>query len=148
MRPKRSTWRQVRVASGDVSPQGVKNLLLELGYELLKDDGDVFSVRGSTGFTILCALEESILNVTVPLVAVPEEKLTREVLLSMLWHDNGLATSHVELVRKPGGKVQVVLMNYCKLQALGEDDLDDIETAVEFIELDVLRARSILAALV
>lgn len=148
MRPKRSTWRQVRPASPDISPQAVKTLLLELGYEVTRDEGDVFAIRGSTGFTILCALEHEILNVTVPLVAVSPDKLTREVLLRMLRHDNGLATSHLELVEKAGGKVQVVLMNYCKLQALGEDDLDDIQTAVEFIELDVLRARSILNELV
>lgn len=149
-RPRRSTWRQVRVASPEVSPEGVKNLLKELGYELVKDDGDVFSVRGSTGFTIVCAVEGEILNVTVPLVAVPEAKLDREALLAMLWHDNGLATSHVELVRpaRPDDKVQVVLMNYCKLQTLGEDDLDDIQTAIEFIELDVLKARAILRELV
>lgn len=148
MRPRRSTWRQVRAASPEVSAGAVKNLLQELGYQLVRDDGDVFGVKGSTGFTILCALEEEILNITVPLVAVPEADLGREVLLKMLWHDNGLATSHVELVRQGEGQVQVVLMNYCKLQSLGEDDLDDIQTALEFIELDVLQARSILSDLV
>ena len=39
-------------------------------------------------------------------------------------------------------------MNYCKLQELGPDDVDDIETALEFSELDVVRARAVLSDLV
>ena len=64
----------------------------------------------------------------------------------MLWSENGLTTSHLELMRS-GDNARVILMNYCKLQELGDDDRDDIETAIEFIELDVIKARKILADL-
>ncbi len=130
-----------------VSAQGVKNIIKELGYELIDDGESVFSIRGSSGIKILCAVEQEILDVTVPLVTVEEAKLTREAALAMLWNDNGLATSHLELVRLGGGKVRVILMNYCKLQELGDDDKDDIETALEFIELDVVQARKVLGPL-
>ena len=51
------------------------------------------------------------------------------------------------LVDERGGKVKVILMNYCKLKELGDDDKDDIATALEFIELDVVRARKVLKGL-
>lgn len=131
----------------EVSAEGVKNIIKELGYELVDDKGSVFSIRGSSGIKIICGVEEEILEITVPLVSVSESKLTREVALAMLWQDNGLSTSHIELVRCKGDQVRVVLMNYCKLSELGADDRDDIETALEFIELDTVRARSLLSAL-
>lgn len=132
----------------DVSAEGVKNIVKELGYELVEEKGSVFAIRGSSGIKILCAVEDEILNVTCPLLSVPESKITRELALAMLWNDNGLATSHVELMRGKGGQVRIVLMNYCKLSELGDDDRDDIETALEFIELDAVRARELLGALV
>ncbi len=134
--------------NSEIRPEAVSNIIKALGYEVLDspDDG-VFSIRGSSGIRIVCAVEESILNCTVPLVRVDEAKITREVALSMLASDNKLATSHIELVKQDGGKVRVVLMNYCKLQELGDDDVDDIETALEFIELDTLRAKNLLAGI-
>ncbi len=131
----------------EVSAEGVKNIIKELGYELVDDTGGVFAIRGSSGIKILCAVEHEILDITVPLISVPESKLTRELALKMLWSDNGLATSHLELVRGKSGNVRIILMNYCKLSQLGEDDRDDIETALEFIELDTVRARELLGAL-
>lgn len=131
----------------EVSAEGVKNMIKELGYELVDDKGSVFAIRGSSGIKILCAVEQEILDITVPLISVPESKLTRELALQMLWSDNGLSTSHLELVRAKGDNVRIILMNYCKLSQLGEDDRDDIETALEFIELDTVRARELLGAL-
>lgn len=132
----------------DVSAEGVKNIIKELGYELEDESGSVFAVRGSSGIKILCAVEREILDITVPLVSVPEAKITRELAMAMLWSDNGLTTSHLELVRGKGtNNVRIILMNYCKLQELGDDDRDDIETALEFIELDTVRARKVLAGL-
>lgn len=134
------------MATTEVSAEGVKNIIKELGYEVLKDGGDVFTISGSGGIRIICAVEESILNVTVPLISVPVSKITHAIAMNMLWSDNGLATSHIELVRN-GANANIVLMNYCKLQELGADDRDDIATAIEFIELDVIKARQILADL-
>jgi len=135
------------MATTEVSAEGVKNIIKELGYEVIKDAGDVFTISGSSGIRIICAVEECILNVTVPLITVPIKKITHEIAMNMLWSENGLATSHLELVRNMD-KANVVLMNYCKLQELGADDRDDIETAIEFIELDVIKASEILSDLV
>ncbi|MEZ6183585.1 MAG: hypothetical protein R3F62_01075 [Planctomycetota bacterium] len=135
------------MATTDVSAQGVKNIIKQLGYEILGDHGDVFTIAGSSGVKILCAVEESILNVTLPLVTVPQSAITHKVALDMLRSDNGISTSHIELIERPGDKYNVALMNYCKLQELGADDTDDIETAIEFIELDAVKARGLLAGL-
>jgi hypothetical protein len=124
------------MAATEISAVGVKNIIKELGYEILKDADDVFTIAGSSGIRIICAVEESILNVTVPLITVPVSKITHDIAMNMLWSENGLSTSHLELVRQ-GDNANVILMNYCKLQELGDDDRDDIETAIEFIELDV-----------
>jgi hypothetical protein len=137
----------VTVIHHDVNTEAVKNIVKHLGYEVVDHHAGVFSIKGSSGIKIVCAVEHDIFKITVPLITVTEAKLTREVALSMLWHDNGLATSHLELVKAKGGKVKVILMNYCKLQELGEDDQDDIATALEFSELDVVRARKILKGL-
>lgn len=134
------------MATTEVSAEGVKNIIKGLGYEILKDADDVFTIAGSSGVRIICAVEEDILNVTVPLISVPISKITHEIAMNMLWSENGLSTSHLELVRS-GDNARVILMNYCKLQELGDDDLDDIETAIEFIELDVIKARQILSDL-
>src|SRR5262245_59054830 len=131
-------------ATTTVNAEGVKNIIKGLGYEVHDDKkSGVFSIKGSSGIKIMCAVEREILDITVPLVTVAERKVTRDVALAMLWSDNGLATSHLELVRAAGGKVKVILMNYCKLKELGDDDKDDIETALEFLELDVVRARTV-----
>jgi hypothetical protein len=131
-----------------VSAEGVKNVVKAQGYEVIAEDGDgVFTIRGSSGVKIICAVEQEIVNFTVPLITVPEAKITRDVALAMLWNDNGLATSHIELVKVAGGKVRVILMNYCKLKELGDDDVDDIDAALQFLELDTVRARKVLGAL-
>jgi len=131
----------------EVTPQDVKNIIKELGYEIVKDGDGLFTIQGSSGMRMLCAVEESILNVTLPLVTVTKDKITPDVMWDMLRSDNGLATSHVEIIDRGGGKHNVALMNYCKLQELGDDDRDDIETAIEFIELDALKARKLFSAL-
>ena len=135
------------MASTEVSAEGVKNIIKQLGYEILSDREDVFTIKGSSGVKILCAVEESILNVTLPLITVAKSAVTHAVAIDMLRSDNGISTSHVELFERPGDKYNIALMNYCKLQELGDDDMDDIETAIEFIELDAVKARGLLSAL-
>ncbi|MCA8924140.1 MAG: hypothetical protein KDD82_20185, partial [Planctomycetes bacterium] len=131
------------MASTEVSAEGVKNIIKQLGYEILSDREDVFTIKGSSGVKILCAVEESILNVTLPLITVAKSAVTHAVAIDMLRSDNGISTSHVELFERPGDKYNIALMNYCKLQELGDDDMDDIETAIEFIELDAVKARGL-----
>ena len=135
------------MASTEVSAEGVKNIIKQLGYEILSDREDVFTIKGSSGVKILGAVEESILNVTLPLITVAKSAVTHAVAIDMLRSDNGISTSHVELFERPGDKYNIALMNYCKLQELGDDDMDDIETAIEFIELDAVKARGLLSAL-
>ena len=135
------------MADTAVSAEGVKNIIKHLGYEIAKDNGDVFTINGSSGVKILCAVEESILNVTLPLITVAKSAITHAVTIDMLRSDNGISTSHFELIEQGGDTYNVALMNYCKLQELGDDDTDDIETAIEFIELDAVKARGLLAGL-
>lgn len=127
-----------------ISAQDVKNLIKMVGYEIVKDDGDVFVVQDESKIPIYCCVQDMVLSNSVPCHKVKDEVLTAEVMRRMLDSDNGLSTSSFRLARASDGESQIVLTNFCKLLDLGEDDADDIWSALNFLEIDVVKARDIL----
>lgn len=124
-----------------VDVQDVKNLLKRQGYEIVQDDGQVFRVQDESQIPIVCCLEGSVLFNTVICCTVP--KLTREGLEALLDSENGVNTSSFRITRVEDG-VRITLNNLCKLQELGADDEDDITSALNFLEIDVVKARDLL----
>lgn len=131
-------------AERTINVQDVKNLIKVVGYEIVKDMGEVFVVQDESCIPIYCCFEEEVLLNSVPCHKVSKDKLTADILTRMLCSDNGLTTSSFRLAEASDGQVQITLTNFCKLQALGEDDADDIWSALNFLEIDVVKARDLL----
>jgi len=130
-----------------VEAQDVKNLIKRVGYEIVSDDGDVFVIKDASQIAIYCCLQDNILSNSVPCRKVAKADLSRELLLNMLSSGNGLSTSNFRLADAGSDKVQVVLTNFCKLQDLGAEDADDVWSSLEFLEIDVVKARDLLKEL-
>ena len=114
------------------------------GYEVTSD-GEVLMVRDTeSGIVIRGVLEANVLFLTVSCIVVSDEKITPSLMRAMLAADNGIATSNFQLYAKSDDNVAVTLNNFCKLQAMGEDDQDDVLSCVEFLIADVVDARNLL----
>ena len=124
--------------------QDVKNLIKVVGYEIIKDMGDVFVVQDESCIPIYCGYQDGVLSNSIPCHKVLAEKLTTDVMIRMLSADNGLSTSAFRIQEAGSGQYQILLTNFCKLQALEEDDADDIWSALNFLEIDLVKARSLL----
>lgn len=127
-----------------IDPQDVKNLIKVVGYEITKDLGDVFLVQDESKIPIWCCVQDNIVVNTIPCVTLDSAKLSAGVMRSMMDASNGLTTSSFRLNDLGDGKVQVVLTNFCKLLELEEDDADDIWSALNFLEIDLIKARDLL----
>lgn len=135
---------EVKTNIDPVDIQDVKNLIKVVGYEIVRDDDGVFVVQDESCIPIYCCVQENVLSASVPCHRVSKDKLTRDVLLSMLAADNGISTSNFRLAESSDNQVQITLTNFCKLQELGDDDADDIWSALNFLEIDVVKARDLL----
>lgn len=131
-----------------IDPQDVKNVIKIVGYEITKDQGDVFLVQDESKIPIWCCVQDNIVVNTIPCVTVESDKLTADVMRKMMDASNGLTTSSFRLNDLGGGKVQIVLTNFCKLLELEEDDADDIWSALNFLEIDLIKARNLLKDIV
>ena len=99
-----------------------------------------------SGISMRAVLEGEILFLSLTCAVTPAASLTQAVLRKMLAADNGISTSHFQLIDTGDGNVAVTLNNFCKLQDLGPDDEDDILSCVSFLLADVLHAKELLAA--
>lgn len=126
-----------------VDLQDVKNLLKVNGYEILAENENVFRVQDDSRIPIVCCLEGEVLLNSVPCCTLPE--LTAETMQLLLDSENGITTSSFR-TRTTGEGVAITLTNMCKLQELGEDDVDDITSALNFLEIDVVKARDLLSS--
>jgi hypothetical protein len=135
---------ELKTSTEAVDLQRVKNLIKMVGYEIIRDEGDLFVVQDESCIPIYCCLQTNVLLNSVPCHRANRETLTSEVLFRMLDASNGLSTSNFRLSEVSDGKVQITLSNFCKLQELGNDDADDIWSALNFLEIDVVKARDIL----
>ena len=127
----------------------VRSILAEHGYEVGREDGHLRIRDPDSGIVVRTVLEENILFSTVLLTTVAEERVTPDVARRMLDAGNGITTSFFQLYRAPAeGRTAVTLNNFCKLQTLGADDVDDMLSCLEFLEIDAFAARALLADLV
>lgn len=124
-------------------------LLAEKGYEVTEPTADAISIRDVTsGIAIQAALEGDILFLSLSCTVVPRAKVTADLMAKMLDANNGVSTSSFQLYDAGDGKVAITLNNFCKLQEMGPDDEDDVLSCVNFLYVDVMTARRLLADLV
>jgi hypothetical protein len=122
----------------------IQSLLGEHGYEVQSTDDELVVTDPESGLRIHCVLEDNILFNTIQCATVARSKLTPEILWLLLDAENGISTSAFQLYRLGGDKVSLALNNFCKLQAMGDDDRDDILSCLEFLAVDAFAARSML----
>lgn len=127
----------------------VQSILAEHGYEVGREDDHLRVRDPDNGIVIRTVLEDDILFSSVVLTAMDDASVTPEVARRMLDGDNGITTSFFQLHRTPGeGRTAVTLNNFCKLQRLGADDVDDMLACLEFLEIDAYAARALLSDVV
>jgi len=115
------------------------------GYEVSETGENVLKIKDlDSGIILQAALEDNVLFFTVSCQTVSANEITPEVMHKMLKSDNGISTSSFQLYEREDGRVAITLNNFCKLQTLGEDDMDDILSCVEFLLIDVLAASNLL----
>jgi hypothetical protein len=126
----------------------INALLAERGYQISEPAPDTLSIREvSSGVTIQAVVEGDIVFFTLPCIVVPREKITLEIMTSMLASDNGISTSYFQIYDAGNGNVAVTLNNFCKVQTMGPDDQDDILSCVNFLMVDVMSAHALLGNL-
>jgi hypothetical protein len=123
-------------------------LLAERGYDVTDATANTLKVREvDSGLSIQAVLEGDILYLSLICTVVPKAKVTADAMHRMLASDNGISTSYFQLYALAAGKVAVTLNNFCKLQDLGTDDVDDVLSCVHFLLVDVISARGLLGDL-
>lgn len=134
--------------SDTITLSDVEAVLAQEGYEVFQHDDSLLTVRDTeSGVTLQAVLEDNVLYLTVSCVTVASSAITLELTRKMLDAQNGISTSAFQLYDQGSGKVAITLNNFCKLQAMGEDDHDDILSCVEFLLADVIDARGLLGDL-
>ena len=123
-------------------------LLAERGYEVSESASNTLKIREvDSGVSVRAVLQGQILFFSLTCTVVPRAAITADVMAQMLASDNGISTSHFQLYEVENGKVAVTLNNFCKLQDMGDDDEDDILSCVQFLLVDVMRARDLVGHL-
>ena len=123
----------------------VRSLLVEAGYEIVKSDDSSLQVRDlESGIMMTSVLEDNVLFNTISCKVMAASEISDEMMKTMLMSDNGISTSAFKLYPIDGGKMAVTLNNFCKLQAMGEDDKDDILSCLNFLLVDTVVARGLL----
>lgn len=123
----------------------VRSLLVEAGYEIVKSDEGALQIRDlESGIVMTSVLEDNVLFNTVSCKVIAKGEVSSEMMETMLMSDNGISTSAFKLYPVDGGKIAVTLNNFCKLQAMGDDDKDDILSCLNFLLVDTVVARGLL----
>ena len=132
----------------DISVDEVEAIVAEEGYEVSVESDNVLKVRDTdSGITLRAVLEENVLFLAVSCTVVADSAISSGLMRKMLDAGNGISTSSFQLYARDGGQVAVTLNNFCKLQAMGEDDRDDILSCLEFLVVDAMAARALLSDL-
>ncbi len=130
------------------NPGRIHALLAERGYDVTEPAADTLRVREvSSGISIQAVIEGDIVFFSLPCIVVPREKITAEMMHTMLAADNGISTSYFQLYDAGAGKMAVTLNNFCKVQDMGPEDEDDVLSCVHFLLVDVMSARGLLGNL-
>jgi len=136
-----------------ISPDEVESILADHGYDVseheLADGTVVLRISDpESGVVIRGVIEGEILFLTMSCMSLPRAKISADLMGRMLASDNGISTSSFQLYERGDGMVAITLNNFCKLQALGADDTDDILSCVEFLMVDVMTARELVGEIV
>ena len=133
----------------DISIDAVREIVAEKGYEVVNQDENALNIRDlETGVIVTLALENDVLFNTVSCATVPQSSLGTDVMQTMLDAENGISTSSFQVYKVSDEKVSITLNNLCKLQAMGEDDKDDILSCISFLIVDTFAARELLRNLI
>ena len=123
-------------------------LLAEKGYAVSEPAADSLSIREvESGVTVQAVLQGDVLYLSLVCTVATEAAITPDIMRRMLASDNGISTSYFQLYPAGDGKIAITLNYFCKLQDLGPDDEDDIQSCVHFLLVDVMTARRILSGL-
>ncbi len=131
----------------EIDVDELKQLLVEEGFEVIPGEEDnVFRLRElESGVVLTCVLENNILFNTLSCMTMPEDKVTLDLTRVLLDAENGISTSSFQVYKKCNGEVVITLNNFCKLQDLGDEDKDDVISCLNFLNIDVVMARDVLA---
>ena len=131
-----------------ISLDAVRTLIVEHGCQVEASGEGTLRVHDlDSGITMHVVLEDNILFCSVPCMTVLRDSVTPVVMNKMLDAANEISTSGFQLYDRGDGQVTVTLNNFCKLQEMGPDDQDDILSCLEFLAVDVVAARDLLAEL-
>lgn len=126
----------------------IQALLAEHGYEVTEPTPDTLRIREvDSGVAIQAVIQGDIVFFTLPCIVVPRAKVTPQVMETMLSATNGISTSYFQLYDAGDGKVAITLNNFCKVQSMGADDVDDILSCVHFLLVDVMSARGLFGSI-
>ena len=98
-----------------------------------------------SGLAMQAELQGEILFFSLVCATVPAARITPALMHKMLDAQNGISTSHFQLVKGAVG-TSVTLNNFCKLQDMGADDEDDIFSCVSFLLADVVHAKDLIGS--
>lgn len=84
----------------------------------------------------------AVLYNTILLKQLKKEEVSSELCLKLLSIDNGINTSNFRLIPNKQG-YSLVLQNFTKLQNMGEEDVDDILSALSYLVTDVAASRKL-----
>lgn len=110
------------------------------------DDTNQFVIIDiDSSIAIQAQLQDDVIFFQLPCCTIRNEDLTSELCSNMLAANNGISTSSFQLA--PGhvdGTTMVLLSNFAKLQALEDDDADDILSCISFLMADAITAHSMI----
>ncbi|MDJ0762742.1 MAG: hypothetical protein QNJ97_07100 [Myxococcota bacterium] len=123
----------------------IGELVVENGYEIVSQQENTVQIRDlESDILITLALEDDVLFNTISCETLPADAITPALMHTLLSAENGISTSSFQLYHLDSGKVAVTLNNFCKLQAMGADDEDDILSCLDFLLVDTVAARALL----
>jgi hypothetical protein len=133
-------------ASPTITLDQIAEILAENEYEVVnrnEDDGVIRARDLDTGLLLTSVLRDSVLFNSVALHTIAKDKISADLMWTLLDGGNGISTSNFQLYESANG-VTVALNNFAKLQELGEDDKDDILSCLEFLVVDAWAANELL----
>lgn len=124
----------------------IQSLLAENGYEVSSSGpGSLRIQHVDSGVAIQAVLEGEILFFSLVCTVLPKAEVTADLMERMLDAGNGISTSSFQVYSAADGQSAITLNNFCKLQDMGAEDADDVLSCVQFLLVDVMTARGLLA---
>jgi hypothetical protein len=126
----------------------IQALLADNGYQVSESGPGHLKIREThSGVSLEAVLQGDVLYLSLVCTVVPPTSITPEVMSKMLAADNGISTSYFQLYNAGAGQVAVTLNNFCKVEAMSDEDEDEILSCIHFLLVDVMSARRLLNGL-